>query len=140
MHHLNSNYFSNLRFHSNKCFIDFSFLKDRSNLVFCLLTAMNSTRKLIGSQKNVNISKFITMILFFPNNIFISEIFIFLIVFLNFISKIWWMSCKANYIIHAANNFQNFSKKWSTLSDISVIEFLWELPWFVSSDFTVKIK
>lgn len=47
-------------------------------------------------------------------------------------SKLYYTGCKQV-------SFGNFKKK-SKLSDILVIEFLWELPWFVSFDFTVKRK
>ena len=133
---MNSNYFSDFRFHSHKRLIDFS-LKDRNNFGFYLPTARNNIKILVGSQKKpktnktkkpVTISKsiIITLPFFFLSvSISVSENFIFLLIyFFNFMYKIQFMSCKADYIVQSASNFGNCSKKQSKLSDISVIEFL----------------
>ena len=147
---MNSNYFSDFRFHSHKCLIDFS-LKDRNNFGLYLPTARNNIKILVGSQKQTNKQTKPKDQWLFPNllslpcffflvSISVSENFIFRYIFLNFVYKIQFMSCIADYIVQSARNFGNCSKKQSKLSDISVIEFLWELTWFVSLDFTVKRK
>lgn len=145
---MNSNYFSEFRFHSHKRLIDFS-LKDRNNLGFYLPTARNNIKiskktKTNKTKKPVTISKSIIITLFFffcqSAFLFLKILSFFWYIFLNFMYKIQFMSCKADYIVQSARNFGNCSKKQSKLSDISVIEFLWELTWFVSLDFTVKRK
>lgn len=86
--HLNSNYFSDFRFHSHKRLIDFS-LKDRNNFRFYLPTARNNIKILVGSQKKKKNQKtsdcfqiyyHYLAFIFLSVSISISENFIFLLI------------------------------------------------------------